>query len=308
MFRFPLYRHLSFIAIAACAVLLAAESSAWAMPAVFETVIDKLANTFTGVRAVVYVCGAFSLLGFAIMGFMGKAKWQTVAIMAGGLFTLVIAAEIISYVVGGGGGGTVTTTAEGIFEQLVQKLAEIFSGVRAVVYVMGAFTLVGVAIAAILGKVKWQLVAHMAAGLFILVIAAEIIRYIGKPGVTTVTSSSSGDLFSGVLDKLATLFSGLRNVVYVASAFALVAAAIGGLMGKLQWKTVAHMAAALYLLLITEQVINYVVGQPILQKKGEWVEILFPVGDYPSQLKEGDLGGETTPGCTGDGCSDSPIF
>jgi len=272
MFKNVSYRNVAFTLAAAFVMLLAAEAPAWADP--FDLLMDKFASAFTGMRAVVYVLGAFSLIAFAIAGLFGKAKWQTIAIMSGGLFTLVVAAEIVTYLSSGTGNITATTNLEeDVFTQIINWLGRAFVGIRGAVYVASAFTLIGVAVAAVMGKVKWQLVAHMAAGLFLLVVAVEIINFVGTAGITEVSAGGSEDLFSGVLTKLADLFTGVRAVVYVSSAFALVAAAVGGLMGKLQWKTVAHMVGALWMLLMTEQIINYVVGEDVLTSSGTAIDL-----------------------------------
>ena len=67
-----------------------------------------------------------------------------------------------------GGGTTVVNSA-------TTRLGEVFNAVRKIVFVLGAFTLVGFAVAAIFGKLEWKKVAILAAGLAILGIATMII-------------------------------------------------------------------------------------------------------------------------------------
>jgi hypothetical protein len=74
-------------------------------------------------------------------------------------------------------GEAMAANNDGVFELVGNKLANLFFNIRKVLYVAGAFALVATAIGGIMGKVKWQLVAHLGAALFILVIATEVIVY-----------------------------------------------------------------------------------------------------------------------------------
>jgi type IV secretory pathway VirB2 component (pilin) len=101
----PLITYVGFALIVAVAFFLATDS--WAAPLtatasedVFGSLKNKLSNLFTNIRTVVYVAGAFALVAVAIAGLIGKVNWRTVAHLAAGLFVMVIAAEIINYVIG----------------------------------------------------------------------------------------------------------------------------------------------------------------------------------------------------------------
>jgi len=83
--------------------------------------------------------------------------------------------------------------AEGgnFFDTAITKLAELFKNVRQVVFVLGAFALVGFAIAAIFGKLQWTKVAILAVGLAILAIASQVLQY-------AVTEDEIGETSMGI--------------------------------------------------------------------------------------------------------------
>ena len=111
-------------------------------------------------------------------------------------FALTVA--VVFFLATDGWAAPITATAsEDVFGSVKNKLANLFKNVRTVVYVAGAFALVAVAIAGIIGKVNWRTVAHLAAGLFVMVIAAEIINYvIGDTENTTIDTSKQTNVFN----------------------------------------------------------------------------------------------------------------
>jgi hypothetical protein len=96
---------------------------------------------------------------------------------------------------------------------------------------------------------KKSIVSCLADGLVVLVIAIVIAVY--------APDALAEDVFTKTMDKLGDLFRNLRTVVYVAGAFALVAVAVAGILGKVNWRTVAHLAAGLFVLVIAGEVLNY---------------------------------------------------
>ena len=66
--------------------------------------------------------------------------------------------------------------------------------------------------------------------------------------------------FASAADKLYELFEGMRGIVYALAMFAFIGFAIAAMLGKLDWKKVALLGAALFLLAIAENVVSYIVG------------------------------------------------
>ncbi len=62
-----------------------------------QTAADKLGALFKDVRKIVYILGAFALVGFAWLAVMGQLAWKKVAILAIGLAVLAIADQVIKY-------------------------------------------------------------------------------------------------------------------------------------------------------------------------------------------------------------------
>ena len=65
----------------------------------------------------------------------------------------------------------------GVFNHAAKLLGTTFKNVRMIVYVLGAFGLIGIAVAGILGKVPFKWLAMLAIGLAIVAAADGIVRY-----------------------------------------------------------------------------------------------------------------------------------
>lgn len=77
------------------------------------------------------------------------------------------------------------TSTEGhadAFDAVTTKGTKLFQAVKTVVFVMGGFGLVGLAVGAIFGAVKWKWFASLAFGLLILAIASAIVDYFTNAG------------------------------------------------------------------------------------------------------------------------------
>jgi len=68
-------------------------------------------------------------------------------------------------------------SAKDIFETVEEKGMEVFKAVKNVIFIVGGFGLVGLATAAIFGKVNWKWFSYLAVGLMILAAAGAIIDY-----------------------------------------------------------------------------------------------------------------------------------
>jgi len=69
------------------------------------------------------------------------------------------------------------TSGNGIFNHAGNLLSTTFKNVRMVVYILGAFGLIGIAVGGILGKVNFKWLAYLAIGLAIVAAADGIVRY-----------------------------------------------------------------------------------------------------------------------------------
>lgn len=76
------------------------------------------------------------------------------------------------------------------------KATNVFDAVKTIIFIVGGFGLVGLAFAAIFGKLQWKWFASLAVGLAILAAAGAIVNY--ATGDTDVTGSTLGDTFGNV--------------------------------------------------------------------------------------------------------------
>ena len=81
----------------------------------------------------------------------------------------------------------------GALDKILTKTGTIFSGVRKIVFVVGGFGLIGLAMAAIFGKIQWKWFGALAVGLVILAIAGSVVQYV--TGSNELTSKGGADTF-----------------------------------------------------------------------------------------------------------------
>lgn len=67
-----------------------------------------------------------------------------------------------------------------IFDLVLQRMTTTFQNVRSVIFIVGGFGLVGLAFAAIFGKVKWSWLAALAVGLAIVAAAGAVVDYVTR--------------------------------------------------------------------------------------------------------------------------------
>ncbi len=64
----------------------------------FQAAVDTMANIFSNVRVVIYVLGAFGLIGIAVGGIItGKINWKWLGGLAMGLGIIAIADYVVTY-------------------------------------------------------------------------------------------------------------------------------------------------------------------------------------------------------------------
>ena len=87
---------------------------------------------------------------------------------------------------------TVAMVGDGtsLMTQASKKVSNVFEAVRTIIFILGGFGLVGVAFAAIFGKVNWKWFAALAVGLAILAAANAVVQYAaGSKAGTGVTDT-----------------------------------------------------------------------------------------------------------------------
>ncbi|HCU59297.1 MAG TPA: hypothetical protein DIC64_04880 [Alphaproteobacteria bacterium] len=89
-----------------------------------------------------------------------------------------------------------TSSSTTVVSAGITKAANVFQSVRTIVFVIGGFGLVGLAVQAIFGKVKWPWFGALAVGLGVLAAAGALISYATGDAITTSGSGAYGDTFS----------------------------------------------------------------------------------------------------------------
>ena len=93
--------------------------------------------------------------------------------------------------------------AESVMETGMKKALVLFQHIKTIIFVVGAFGLIGIAFQAIFGKVKWTWFAGLAvglvAGLTILAAAGAIVNYATGGNIN---AGQTGDTFSQSADGL----------------------------------------------------------------------------------------------------------
>ena len=79
-----------------------------------------------------------------------------------------------------------------VMETGLGKALQLFVHIKTIIFVVGAFGLVGIAFQAIFGKVKWTWFAGLAVGLAILAAAGSIVNYATGGNIS---SNNTGDTF-----------------------------------------------------------------------------------------------------------------
>ena len=74
--------------------------------------------------------------------------------------------------------------AEDAFSRAIGTLGKVFKNVRVIVYVLGAFGLIAIAIGGIVGKINFKWLGYLAAGLAIVAGADAIVSYAQKSGTS----------------------------------------------------------------------------------------------------------------------------
>ena len=84
-----------------------------------------------------------------------------------------------------------------VFDVVIQKGVNLFTEIRTVVFVMGGFGVVGVAVASIFGRPMWRWFALLAMGLVVVAVANAIVNYFAS---SDGTSSNNRVKFNDTLN------------------------------------------------------------------------------------------------------------
>jgi len=76
-----------------------------------------------------------------------------------------------------------------VMDSATNKITKVFESVKKIVFVLGGFGLVGLAVGAIFGAVKWKWFASLAVGLAILAAAGAIVNYVAGDSATGISDS-----------------------------------------------------------------------------------------------------------------------
>lgn len=64
-------------------------------------------------------------------------------------------------------------------------------------------------------------------------------------------------LFSDLMDTGSIIFTGMREVVFAVSGFGIVAVAVGGFFGIINWRWLSAIIIGLVVIAVTAQILNY---------------------------------------------------
>lgn len=89
-----------------------------------------------------------------------------------------------------------STSGSTIMDTATNKGISIFGSVKTIIFVLGGFGLIGLAWAALWGKVNWKWLAALATGLAILAAASSIVEY--ATGSTEATKGKFNTTFGNI--------------------------------------------------------------------------------------------------------------
>ncbi|MBO7483789.1 MAG: TrbC/VirB2 family protein [Alphaproteobacteria bacterium] len=72
-----------------------------------------------------------------------------------------------------------------VFTRALNTLGRVFKNVRVIVYIIGAFGLIAIAIGGIVGKINFKWLGYLAAGLAIVAGADAVVTYATKSGTSS---------------------------------------------------------------------------------------------------------------------------
>ncbi|MDY4841543.1 MAG: hypothetical protein SO314_04185 [Alphaproteobacteria bacterium] len=78
---------------------------------------------------------------------------------------------------------------DGLFSELTAKGAEIFTGMRDIVYVVAGFGIIGVAVGGFFGNLNWKWLSAIIIGLVVLAVTGAFVKYVTGEEVQNITDT-----------------------------------------------------------------------------------------------------------------------
>lgn len=78
------------------------------------------------------------------------------------------------------------------------------------------------------------------------------------------TDSCAAELFSDLIKKGNEIFKGMRDIIFAVSGFGIIAIAVGGIFGNINWKWLGAIIIGLMVIALTSGIIQYMVGSNAL--------------------------------------------
>ena len=103
-----------------------------------------------------------------------------------------LAAMVLFVTVAMVGDAAASVDGASLMDQASSKVSNVFEAVRTIIFILGGFGLVGVAFAAIFGKINWKWFAALAVGLAILAAANAVVQYAAGSQAGTGVSGTFG--------------------------------------------------------------------------------------------------------------------
>ena len=75
-----------------------------------------------------------------------------------------------------------------LFKDLITKGAQIFVGVRDIVYVVAGFGIIGVAVGGFFGNLNWKWLGAIIIGLMVIALTTEVLRFVADDSSISVES------------------------------------------------------------------------------------------------------------------------
>lgn len=88
-------------------------------------------------------------------------------------------------------------------------------------------------------------------GIFVLSLVVSLVLF---------ATDSHAQAFESLTGAGSTIFEGMREIIYAVAGFGVVAIAVGGFFGNLNWKWLSAIIIGLMVIATTAAVINYMVG------------------------------------------------